>query len=154
MDIEEAIFLGVVTSYGSTPGTVIVRRPDKDDRTSAELSVLQRGTHSTKDYWMPSIDDQVLCILIPNAGGKGAGAGFVVSAIYSDADPPPAEANPNTRILNHPGDLILNIGGNLKIAAGNVDIQGGGDATINGISLVSHVHGGILPGGSDTGTPH
>ena len=154
MGIEEVIFIGIVSSYGNAPGTVIVRRPDKDDRTSAELPVLQRGTHSTKDFWLPSIDDQVFCVLLPNAGGKGAGAGVVIGAIYSDADTPPGGAANNTRVLDHPGDLILNIGGSFKVQAGAVDIQGSGDAVINGISLVNHVHGGILPGGDDTGAPH
>lgn len=39
--------------------------------------------------------------------------------------------------------------------AGNFEglITGTGDVTASGISLVNHVHGGILPGPSDTGKP-
>ena len=60
--LSECIFIGQVSAYGKAPGTVIVRRPDKDDRTSAELAVMSRCTKETKDYWMPAIDEQVLCI--------------------------------------------------------------------------------------------
>ena len=154
MDIEELFFVGIVSSYGSGGNTVVVGRPDKDDRTTAELFIVSRGTHETKDYWMPAIDDQVLCLLLPNAGGKGPGTGYVLGAIYSEADPSPAGAAPSTRILNHPGDLILNIGGTFRVNAGTLDVQGGGDVKASGISLVGHVHGGVLSGPSDTGKPH
>jgi hypothetical protein len=36
--------------------------------------------------------------------------------------------------------------------SGNLTVTG--DATIGGISFLSHVHGGIEPGDSDTSTPH
>ena len=119
MDIkmEEFIFIGIVSSYGKPPGTVIVRRPDKDDRTTAELYVASRCTHLTKDYWMPDIDDQVLCILTPNPSGKGPGAGYVIGAIYSEADPP-AESDTNTRSVRYKdGSYIVNKSGEMEIHA-------------------------------------
>ena len=119
MDISmsEFIFIGIVSSYGSTPGTVIVRRPDKDDRTTDELYVVSRCTHLTKDYWMPDIDDQVLCILTPNPSGKGPGAGYVIGAIYSEIDPP-AESDTNVRSIRYKdGSYIVNDGGNIEIHA-------------------------------------
>ncbi len=117
IDMSEYIFIGVVCKYGETPGTVIVRRPDKDDRTTTELYVLNRCTHLTKDFWMPDIDDQVLCILTPNASGKGPGAGYVAGAIYSDADPP-AESDPSTRSIRYKdGSYIVNKGGAMEIHA-------------------------------------
>lgn len=39
------------------------------------------------------------------------------------------------------------LGGNTKITVG------GGELTVNGISLTKHTHGGVEPGGSDTGLP-
>ena len=48
MDIEECIFVGIVCSYGSSPDTVIVRRPDKDDRTTAELRQKQSSPASCR----------------------------------------------------------------------------------------------------------
>lgn len=117
IDMSEYIFIGVVCSYGNTPGTVIVRRPDKDDRTTTELYVVSRCTHATKDFWMPDIDEQVLCILTPNPSGKGPGAGYVVGAIYSDADPP-AESDNNTRSIRYKdGSYIVNKSGAMEIHA-------------------------------------
>ena len=119
MDIkmDEFIFIGIVCQYGKTPGTVVVRRPDKDDRTTAELYVVSRCTHLTKDYWMPYIDDQVLCILTPNHSGKGPGAGYVIGAIYSKADPP-AESDTNTRSVRYKdGSYIVNKSGEMEIHA-------------------------------------
>lgn len=117
MGIEELIFVGVVCAYGKTPNTVIVRRPDKDDRTTAELYIVSRGTHETKDYWMPAIDDQVLCLLLPNTSGKGPGAGYVLGAIYSEVDPP-AEKDPNTRSVRYKdGSYIVNKSGAMEIHA-------------------------------------
>ncbi len=117
MDIEECIFVGIVSSYGQTDGTVIVRRPDKDNRTTAELKVISRCTQKTKDYWMPDIDEQVVCLMLPNAGGKGAGAGFVLGAVYSEADPP-AEKDTSTRSVRYKdGSYIVNKGGAMTIHA-------------------------------------
>lgn len=45
----------------------------------------------------------------------------------------------------------VDFSGNVSMS-GNVNVTG--DATIGGISFLSHVHGGILPGGSDTDIPH
>ena len=115
--LSECIFIGQVSSYGKTPGTVIVRRPDKDDRTTAELAVMSRCTKETKDYWMPAIDEQVLCILLPNTSGKGPGEGFVIGAFYSEADPP-KERDPNVRSIRYKdGSYIVNNNGEMEIHA-------------------------------------
>ena len=117
MDIEELFFVGIVSSYGPGGNTVVVRRPDKDDRTTAELFIVSRGTHETKDYWMPAIDDQVLCLLLPNAGGKGPGTGYVLGAIYSETDPS-VEHDPNTRSVRYKdGRYIINKSGAMEIHA-------------------------------------
>ena len=46
------------------------------------------------------------------------------------------------------GGLVINCAGNLTINAPS------GDVVVNGISLVSHTHGGVVPGGGSTGTPN
>ena len=153
-ELSKYIFVGIVSQYGGTEGTVIVTRPDQDNRTTAELYVVSRGTKKTKDYWMPAIDDQVLCLLLPNVSGKGPGTGYVLGAIYSETDRLPAGAKPSAIILDHPGDVVLNIGGTFKLNAGTLDVQGGGDIIASGVSLVNHVHGGVISGPSDTGKPH
>lgn len=129
--LSECIFIGQVSAYGKAPGTVIVRRPDKDDRTTAELAVMSRCTKETKDYWMPAIDEQVLCILLPNASGKGPGAGFVIGAFYSTADPP-KEHDTSVRsirykdgsyIVNNNGAMEIHASKSLKITAPRIDLN-------------------------------
>ena len=131
MPLTECIFVGQVSAYGGTPGTVVVRRPDKDDRTTAELAVVSRCTKDTKDYWMPAIDEQVLCVLLPNASGKGPGAGFVIGAFYSEVDQP-AECDPNVRsirykdgsyIVNHGGEMEIHASKSLKLTAPRIDLN-------------------------------
>ena len=153
-ELTKYIFIGVVSQYGEKPGTVIVTRPDQDNRTTAELYIVSRGTKETKDYWMPVIDDQVLCLLLPNVSGKGPSTGYVLGAIYSETDRLPTGAEPSAIILDHPGDMVLNIGGTFRVNAGTLDVHGGGDVVASGISLVKHVHGEVMPGSSDTGSPH
>lgn len=115
--LSECIFIGQVSSYGRTPGTVIVRRPDKDDRTTAELAVMSRCTKDTKDYWMPAIDEQVLCVLLPNTSGKGPGEGFVIGAFYSESDAP-VESDPSVRSIHYKdGSYIKNNNGAIEIHA-------------------------------------
>ena len=125
-DMGEYIFVGQVSSYGKTPGTVIVRRPDKDDRTTDELYVMSRCTKETKDWWMPDIDDQVLCVLLPNTSGKGPGAGFVIGAFYSDVDAP-AESEDldlgDFDISEDGGNIEIHASGSLKLTAPRIDLN-------------------------------
>lgn len=153
IDLSEYIFVGLVSSIDPTHGTAVVTRPDRDGRTTAPLSVLQRGAKDTKDFWMPAIDDQVLCVLLPDSSGKGPSMGWIVGACYSDIDTVPAGASGSTRVLSHPGDMTMRIGGTLTIEAGTLDIRGGGDVVASGISLTGHVHGGVQSGGSTTSGP-
>lgn len=151
--LENILFYGVVSSQNPGNGTVRVTREDKSDKVTAELMVLQRGTKSSKDFWLPAVGDQVLCLQTPNFSGKGTGDGFVLGAFYSAVDTVPNGASASTRVLTHPGDMIMQIGGTLRITAGTLDISGGGDVKASGISLNSHTHGGVMSGGSSTSGP-
>lgn len=141
--LARCIRVGRVSSVDTADASVRVTFPDHDDIVSAPLKVLMRGCKSTKDFWMPAVDDQVLCLFIADSGGKGSGAGYVLGTIYSTVDAPPGGGS---RVLNVPDDLVINCG-SLKVNAG------GGDITVNGISLVNHVHGGVSSGGSKTAKP-
>lgn len=145
--LTELVFIGQVSSINDEDGTAVVTRSDRDDKVTAPLEVLTRGSKNTKDYWVPAIDDQVLCIMLPNKNGSGYNEGFILGSFFSEVDRVPAGASSNHRILNTPGDLTINVGGTLNINASE------GDVIVNGISLVNHVHGGIMPGGAKTSTP-
>ena len=115
--LSQYIFIGIVSQYGETPGTVIVTRPDQEDRTSAELYVMSRCTKDTKDYWMPDIGEAVLCILLPNTNGKGPGEGFVIGAHYSEVDAP-TEIDTSVRSIRYKdASYIVNDNGNIEIHA-------------------------------------
>ena len=129
--LSQYIFIGIVSQYGKTPGTVIVTRPDQEDRTSAELYCLCRCTKDTKDYWMPDIGEAVLCILLPNTNGKGPGEGFVIGAHYSEADTP-AETDTSVRSIrykdgsyyvNDNGAITLHASKSLTLTAPRIDIN-------------------------------
>ena len=129
--LSQYIFIGIVSQYGETPGTVIVTRPDQEDRTSAELYVMSRCTKDTKDYWMPDIGEAVLCILLPNTNGKGPGEGFVIGAHYSEVDGP-AETDTSVRSIrykdgsyyvNDNGAITLHASKSLTLTAPRIDIN-------------------------------
>lgn len=140
--LEGLFFVGTVSTQDVKAGTVSVYREDKE-KVTEDLFVLQRGTASTKDFWMPAVGDKVLCIQTPNFGGKGVGEGYVLGSYYNAHDTTPSEASATTRVLNHPGDVVLNVGGTFTVHAGTLDITGGGDVVASGRSLVGHTHTGV-----------
>lgn len=141
--MDRLIYIGVVSTQDPANGTVSVVREEKNDKTSSDLMVLQRGTAVSKDYWMPAVGDQVLCIQLPNFSGRGAVDGFVLGAFYSTEDAPPGGASGTTRVLDHPGDMTIRVGGTLTVTAGTLDVSGGGDVVASGKSLVNHTHTGV-----------
>ncbi|WP_297569514.1 hypothetical protein [uncultured Anaerovibrio sp.] len=134
MDIDEKtkkalgnlIFTAVVCEQNAVNGTVKVTREDKGNKVSNDMFVLQRGTKATKDFWIPAVGDEVLCIQAPNFSGKGTGDGFIVGAIYSSVDAP-VETDPKARSVHFAdGSYVRSDGaGNMEIhAAGHLEITG------------------------------
>ena len=52
------------------------------------LPVMVKNSVGHKEYWMPSVDEQVTCVFLPS----GPEVGFVLGSFYSDADPIPTGA--------------------------------------------------------------
>lgn len=127
-NLGQLLFIGYVSSRNDAKGTVIVTRPDKDGQVTNELRVLQRGTKEAKEYWMPAIDDQVLCLRLPNVSGKGAGAGYVLGAFYSDTDAP-EESDADVRSVRFPD------GSYIRYDHGNIEIHATGNITITGANI-------------------
>ena len=78
--------IGFVSSVIAARGTVKVTCPDKDNWESDELPVIVRGSAGTKDFWIPEVNEQVLCAFLPNSGTS---QGFCLGSFYSDRDKPP-----------------------------------------------------------------
>lgn len=83
----EAIRKGIVSSVNREKCTVKVYFPDWDEKVSFDLPVVQKNTLNTKYYWMPEVDEQVICAFFAN----GSQEGVVLGAIYSEADKVPSE---------------------------------------------------------------
>ncbi len=130
--MNQYIFIGIVSTVDGENGTATVTRPDMDGKVSASLYVLQRGTHSTKEYWMPAVGDQVLCVLLPNTTGKGPSRGCIVGAIYSAKDTP-EESDAASRSTVWPdgsfvrydgaGNILINAASSITLTAPRIDIN-------------------------------
>ena len=66
--LVDMIFIGNVSSTIPEEGKAVVTRLDREGVVTAPLSVINRGAAHDKDYWMPAIDDQVLCLIGPDVG--------------------------------------------------------------------------------------
>lgn len=120
MDINQLknmLRVGRVSSVNGANCTARVTFPDKEGLVSAELPMLQIGSLSTKGYWVPEVDTQVLCAFLPNPSGKGINTGFILGAFYSTENPPP-ESDPSVRSITFPdGSRIRYSGGTIEIHA-------------------------------------
>ncbi len=127
-NLEEFYYVGIVTSYGETAGTVRVKRPDRDDKVSAELPVIQLCVLGNKFFRMPKINEQVVVFQLPNAGGKGIGDGFVFGGFYNDENLPTETDNDSISLImengsylrfNKNGDVELHAAKNFLITVGS-----------------------------------
>lgn len=83
-DHFEAVQLGVVSSVDKKKGTARVYFEDRDDLVSFDFPVIVRNTMKIKDYWMPDVDEQVLCLISACDNSRG----FIIGSPYSEADKP------------------------------------------------------------------
>lgn len=135
MDIKKLIRIGTVSSINVDKGTVRVAFVAQDNMVTYELPVITRGSKSNKDYWLPDIDEQVLCIFLPNISGRGVCEGFVLGTFYSSVDIPIEHSEDIHAVkfgdgseIKHnrsTGKLTINVTGDIDIIAkGNVRING------------------------------
>lgn len=138
MDIKKLIRVGTVSSVNPAAGTVRVAFAAQDDMVTYELPVITRGSKNNKDYWLPDVDEQVLCLFLPNVSGRGVCDGFVIGTFYSTVDAP-VEGSVDVHsfkfgdgsVIKHDrrtGKLTIN-------ATGDIDIIAGGNVTINGQTI-------------------
>lgn len=133
---------------------------DLDDLTSEWLPVIISGAVSRQDYRLPAKGDQVVCCFL----SAGTEEGFVIGAYYRESDAP-EESGENIIYTRFPdGSLVKWSDGALLVIAkqgvtitGNVHVNGTvtatGDVVASGVSLNSHVHGGVQSGGATTSGP-
>ena len=138
MDIKRLIRVGTVSSINAAAGTVRVAFAAQDDMVTYELPVITRGSKNNKDYWLPDVDEQVLCLFLPNTSGRGVCDGFVLGTFYSSVDAPVENSGDVHAVKYGDGTIIKHdrSTGKLTInATGDIDITAGGKITINGQTI-------------------
>lgn len=149
--LENVATIGVVTAVNAAAARV---RVQIGDLASPEIPVMQLSAGGKQFWWMPTVGEQVV-ILAP--GGDMARA-VMIGSLYASNAP---SADPNEPRINLAGGHMV-IDGNVTIT-GDVVIQGAvhivgqttsdADVVASGISLVTHVHLGVIPGPSLSGGP-
>jgi phage baseplate assembly protein gpV len=84
--VASIIRVGVVDTVDRTKCRVTVTFPGGFK--SAGLPVMVKQSVENRDFWMPAVDEQVLCVFLPT----GTEAGFVLGSFYSDEDAIPEGA--------------------------------------------------------------
>ncbi len=77
--------LGKVVAIDEERGLVRVKLEEHDNLTTYWLPVLYTKTQYDKEYWLPDIDEIVLCVFTPPAFERG----FVIGSFYTQEDTPP-----------------------------------------------------------------
>jgi phage baseplate assembly protein V len=135
--IPELIRVGVVTSINPEKGTVLVHLAGVDEEVSYELPVIFPKTNKDKAYFMPDIGEHVVCIF----SGQGLEQGFVLGAIYSEADTTPVSDQDKFFIrfedgteiaydrrahrlrISVRGDVLIEADGNMTLKASRIDLN-------------------------------
>lgn len=169
-DFSATFHQGIVSEVDDARHRVRVRLPALNDMETDWLAVVTPYAGTNGQYALPDEGVQVVCIL--DARGE---CGCVLGATYNEQDTPPAasrdiwcrtfadgtriEHNRRSGVTTISGctQLIITcpdnqINGNVTVTGGNITVNGG-DVTADGISLKTHTHGGVAPGGGSTSTP-
>jgi len=131
-------------------------RVELNGHASHELPVLFPRTQTDKFFAMPDVGEQVVCIFLP----IGLEQGFVLGAIYSDEDEPPAEGSHLTHITFGDGSVMEYDRTAHKLSIdvkGPVAVTATGDVTVDGPIVKLNKGKGVVTGECIchfTGNPH
>lgn len=93
--------VGIVVAIDEKKAMARVRWTDIDGEVSYWLPVMQKKTLKDKEYWLPEINEHVVCLIDDNAE-----EGVILGAIYSDADTPPVQEKEKKHIKFEDGTEI------------------------------------------------
>ncbi|WP_449246456.1 phage baseplate assembly protein V [Desulfarculus baarsii] len=92
--LRQLVRVGFVVEQIPAEGKVRVEFRDADMIETFKFGVLTPQTRCNKDWWLPDLGEQVLCLCLP----YGLERGFIVGSFFSQADPPPL-TDPDKRHL-------------------------------------------------------
>lgn len=129
--LNSLIKIGEVSSVDYAKGTARVVFDDDDSVVSNDLQVLQKNTFKNKDYYMPDVGEDVICLFLPS----GTEEGFILGSVYAgDITPPESSGNKRTVVFSdntkvsydrETHTLSINIGETSILADGeNVYVKG------------------------------
>lgn len=119
--------IGRVSSVYPDRATVRVLFEDKggDEVVSRELPIVGKGSVRVKDYWLPKVDEMVVCIFVEGSAKQG----YVLGSIFNDVDKVPVNEETKRHIEFEDGafvqydmknkNMTINLVGN-----GTLDIKG------------------------------
>ena len=96
------IKIGVISSIDYAKGTARVSFEDDDEVVSYELQVLHTNTLQNKDYAMPDVGEDVICIFLPSGNEEG----FILGSVYAGDTMPPENSGDFRTILFKDGTKI------------------------------------------------
>lgn len=92
--LKSIIRIGEVSSVDAAKGTARVVFDDFDSTVSYDLQVICRNTFANRDYAMPDVGEDVICVFLPT----GTEAGFILGSVYAGEITPP-ESTINRRCV-------------------------------------------------------
>lgn len=122
---------GTVSAVFPAEGMARVVFDDKDNTTSPKLHVLHRYSGKNKDYWVPDIGDQVVCIFANN--DSNFSTGWILGSYFTDKQPPQV-VNPDIMRLDFADgsffeynraskSLHISVVGNITINGARIDLN-------------------------------
>ena len=132
--VKSLIREGTVCAVFPERMTARVTFDDKDDAVSPELPILTKGSAKNKDFWLPDINDVVVCLFAPN--DEESGTGWILGTRFNDVDKTPEGMDADTTKRTYSDgtyisynreshEMEINCKGNLKIVCeGNIFIKG------------------------------
>jgi phage baseplate assembly protein V len=135
MLMQNIIKVGRVVDLDPVRCTAKVQFSDADEIVSYDLPLIVTKSEKDKFYHMPDIDEQVICLFLPN----GMEQGFILGSFYSKADTPPI-SDPDVHMTKYSdGTTIKYDRKNHKLTAdvkGTADINTDGQTTVTAPTII------------------
>ena len=125
--LRSVVRVGIVSEVIPADCAARVVFEEKDATTSPVLPVLTRGGKVNRDFWLPDIGEQVVCLFAAN--DKNHSTGWVLGAHYK-AGAGNADSVDKRRIDFSDGSFV-----EFDRATGGLTIQCTGDVVINGRTI-------------------